>query len=177
MTANRTIRNLALIGFMGSGKSSVGRTVAEILGYTFLDTDDLIEQRAGMSISEIFAREGEPAFRDREARLVGELAAMNRCVISTGGGLPTVEGNLDNLKTHALVVCLWTTPERIFERVRSQSHRPLLQVADPLARIRELLEARRPFYRQADVLVGTDRRSAREVAQQVVTQFRLAQKK
>jgi shikimate kinase len=176
VTANRTIRNLALIGFMGSGKSSVGRTVAETLDYAFLDTDDLIEQKAGMSISEIFEREGEPAFRGREAALVGELTCLERCVISTGGGLPTLQGNLDSLKSHALVVCLWTTPERILERVQSQSHRPLLQVPDPLARIEELLDARRPFYRQADVLVSTDRRSVREVAQQVVTQFRLAQK-
>jgi shikimate kinase len=174
MTATRPIRNLALIGFMGTGKSCAGRVAAEHLHFTFLDTDHVIEARAGKSISDVFQQDGEPAFRDWERRIVEELARRDRTVIATGGGLPTGEGNLASLKSHALVVCLWASPETIWERVRAHAHRPLLNEADPLAKIRELLAAREAFYRQADVLVNTERRSVREVALQVIHQFHMA---
>jgi shikimate kinase len=167
--------NLALIGFMGTGKSSVGRLVAEQLHFDYLDTDELIQTRAGRTITDIFDGEGETAFRKLEQQLVSELAARKRTVISTGGGLPTNPVNLASLKTHALVVCLWASPGKIWERVRNQTHRPLLRSPNPQAKIHELLAAREPFYRQADVLVNTDLRSAREVAQQVVHQFKFAQ--
>lgn len=159
---------------MGAGKSSVGRAVAESLRFRFVDTDELIEAKAGKTISEIFAQDGEPAFRELESEIVRSLTAYRATLISTGGGLPVNPAHLESLKTHALVVCLWATPEKILERVQSQTHRPLLQGPDPMARIKELLEQRTPFYRQADVLIATDGRPIREVAQQVVTQFRLA---
>jgi len=167
--------NLALIGFMGAGKSSAGRLVAEQLHFDYLDTDEMIQSRTGRTIADIFEKDGEPAFRKLEQQLVEELAARKRTVISTGGGLPTIAGNLASLKTHALVVCLWASPEKIWERVKNQTHRPLLRGPDPQSKIRELLAAREAFYRQADVLINTDLRSAREVAQQVVHQFKLAQ--
>lgn len=167
--------NLALIGFMGTGKSSVGRLVAEQLHFDYLDTDDLIQARTGRTIAELFEQEGEAAFRKLEQQVVKELATRKRTVISTGGGLPTIAANLTGLKTHALVVCLWASPEKIWERVRNQTHRPLLHGPNPKLKIRELLAARELFYRQADVLINTDLRSAREVAQQVVHQFKLAQ--
>ena len=176
MTATaRSIHNLALIGFMGSGKSTVGRLAAETMHFTFLDTDHVIEARAGKRISDIFAQDGEPAFREWERRVVEELTRRQRTVIATGGGLPTNEANLASLKTHALVVCLWASPEGIYERVKGHDHRPLLNEPDPLAKIRELLAARERFYRQADVLVNTEMRSLREVAQHVVHQFHMAQ--
>ncbi len=174
MDSTRTISNLALIGFMGTGKSSVGRLVADLLHFTFLDTDDVIVARAGKSVADIFAQEGEGVFREKERQLVEELARRTRTVISTGGGLPVNPDNLASLKAHALVICLWAAPERIWERVRSQSHRPLLQEGDPIQKIKELLAAREPFYRQADVLVNTEMRSMREVAHQVIHQYRLA---
>lgn len=167
--------NLALIGFMGTGKSSVGRLVAEQLHFDYLDTDELIQSRTGRTIADIFKKDGEPAFRKLEQQLVGELAARKRTVIATGGGLPTNSLNLTSLKNHALIVCLWASPEKIWERVRNQTHRPLLCDPNPKIKIRELLAAREPFYRQADVLINTDLRSAREAAQQVVHQFKLAQ--
>jgi len=175
MTGTRSIHNLALIGFMGTGKSSVGRVVADILHFTFLDTDHVIEARAGKAISDIFAQDGEPVFRQWERRVVEELTRRTRTVIATGGGLPADETNLASLKTHALVICLWASPEAVWERVRGQDHRPLLKEGDPLTRIRELLAAREPFYRQADVLVNTGMRSVREVAQHVLHQFHMAQ--
>ena len=175
MLATRHIHNLALIGFMGTGKSSIGRLVADALHFTFLDTDDVITARAGKTISEIFEQNGESSFRDLEKRIVEELTRRTRTVIATGGGLPANEANLASLKTHALIVCLWASPEKIWERVRGQSHRPLLNEADPQEKIRSLLAERGPYYRQADVLVNTEMRSQREVAQQVIHQFHMAQ--
>ncbi len=171
----REIRNLALIGFMGSGKTAVGRMAAAQLAFEFVDTDALIEAAAGMSIPEIFAREGEPGFREWERKIVRTLAERSRTVIATGGGLPTYGDHLEQLKQHSLVVCLWASPEVLYERVRHHDHRPLLRTSDPLARIRELLARREPYYRQADVLIQTEHRPIREVAAQVVHAFRIHQ--
>ena len=159
---------------MGAGKSSVGRLIAEQLHFTFLDTDELIVASVGKSITEIFAQQGEAAFRELERKVVEELTGRTETVISTGGGMPVNPANLVCLKSHALVVCLWASPEKIWANVREQTHRPLFNVPDPQAKIRELLAAREPFYRQADVLVNTELRSAREVAQQVIHHFRSA---
>ncbi len=171
----RLIHNLALIGFMGTGKSSVGRQAADVLHFAFLDTDRVIEARAGKPITDIFQQDGEPAFRQWERRVVQELTRRTRTVIATGGGLPADEANLASLKTHALVICLWASPEAIFERTRDRDHRPLLNEPDPLAKIHNLLAQREPYYRQADVLVNTEMRSVREVALQVIHQFHMAQ--
>ena len=159
---------------MGTGKSCVGRLVADLMHFTFLDTDKVIEARAGKTISKIFEEDGEPAFRQWERRVVEELTRRTMTVIATGGGLPAGESNLASLKSHALVVCLWAGPERIWERVKDHSHRPLLNEADPLEKIRHLLAEREPYYRQADVLVNTELRSVREVAIQVSHQFHMA---
>lgn len=175
MTAKRQIRNLALIGFMGTGKSSVGRLAASVLHFTFLDTDHVIEARAGKPITDIFASDGEPAFRALEGQIVEELAHRSKTVIATGGGLPTNPANLESLKEHSIVVCLWASPELILQRVSGHTHRPLLNNPDPLAKIQELLAVREPYYRQADVLVNTEWRSLREVTQQVLHQFHMAQ--
>jgi len=172
--STRHLANLALIGFMGTGKTTVGRLVAESLHFDFLDTDELIQSSTGRSVAEIFSREGESAFRALEHRVVNELAARGQTVISTGGGLPTNGDNLAALKTHALVICLWASTEQIWERVHLQTHRPLLQGPDPQTKIRELLAERKQFYLQADVLVNTDQRSVREVAQQIIHQFKVA---
>jgi shikimate kinase len=174
MNAERHIRNLALIGFMGSGKSTVGHLIARTLGFEFVDTDHLIEARAGMSITEVFARRGETAFRELEKTVVDELADREHAVISTGGGVGANPELLASLKRHALVVWLWVSPDIIWQRVRHQTHRPLLQVADPEARIRELLVQRTPVYRQADVLVNAGARRTPEVVDQVVHHFRAA---
>jgi shikimate kinase len=175
VVTSRRIQNLALIGSMGTGKSSVGRMAADMLRFTFLDTDDVIVARAGKSIADIFKDHGEPAFRDLEGRLVAELARRTKTVVATGGGMAANDANMGSLKAHALVICLWASPEKIWERVRHQSHRPLLDDPDPLQKIRDLLTAREPYYRQADVLINTEMRSLREVSMQVVHQFHMAQ--
>lgn len=171
MHSDRHIDNLALIGFMGTGKTSVGRLVAEMLHFDFVDTDEQIQAKTGRTIPDIFATDGEAAFRALEREVVLELSKHKRVVISTGGGLPTNPENLAQLKLHALVICLWSSPEKIWERVRHQTHRPLLHDLDPQKKIRELLAVREPFYKQADILINTDIRTAREVAQQVVLQY------
>ena len=173
MQNTRHIVNIALIGFMGTGKTSVGRLVADQLHFDYVDTDDLIQMATGKVITEIFKNDGEKAFRDLEEKTVEELADRKKTVISAGGGLPINPKNLTNLKQHALVVCLWASPEKIWDRVKNQSHRPLLHDIDPQKKIRELLAQREPFYKKADVLLNTELRSLREVAQQVVHQFRL----
>ncbi len=174
MSDLRQIRNLALIGFMGTGKSCVGRLIASRLRFDFLDTDTIIEARAGKSINEIFAQDGESAFRDLERRVVAELVQRRRTVIATGGGLGANEANLASLKQHALVVCLWASPAAIWKRVGHQTHRPLLMGPDPQASIAALLAEREPVYRRADVLVNTETRSVRQVAQHVLHEFRTA---
>ena len=174
MSAAREIQNIALIGFMGTGKSSVGRLLAQHLHFKFVDTDEMIESLAGRSISQIFAQAGEDVFRGIERQVVAELAKAQRTVISTGGGLAANTENLTSLKTHALVVCLWASPDVIWGRVHAQTHRPLLQGADPMQKIRDLLAKREPFYKQADVLVNTEMRSIKEVVQHVLHQFQIA---
>ena len=174
MQAHRLFHNLALIGFMATGKSSVGRLVARRLGFEFVDTDALIENRAGKPITRIFADEGEACFRQCERAVVLELKERKHLVISTGGGLAANPANLTSLKEHALVVCLWASAQTIWERARRNAHRPLLQTPNPQGRICELLSARTPFYKQADVLIRSDGRAAKTVANQVFMQFQLA---
>lgn len=161
---------------MGTGKSTVGHAVASLLHFQMIDTDVLIEQQAGRTIAQIFQQDGEARFRQYEKDTVAALERYERTVFATGGGLGADAGNLAALKAHALVACLWASPEAIWRRVRRQSHRPLLHDPDPMAKIRRLLAAREPTYRQADVLVNTELRSAREVALQVAHQFQLAQR-
>jgi shikimate kinase len=174
---DRNIQNLALVGFMGTGKSTLGRLAAEHLRFEFVDTDAWIEAQTGQSVSDIFSRQGETAFRQYEKQAVAALGLQRGLVIATGGGLVLDPANLAGLKAHSLVIWLCASPGVIWARVKDQPHRPLLQVADPQARIREMLAARSPAYRQADVLLDSGLRPPREVAQQIAHQFHLARKK
>jgi shikimate kinase len=176
MVRERHIRNLVLIGFMATGKSTVGRLAARRLEFAFVDTDALIESRLQMPISDVFTQQGEAWFRRYEKDLVAELADYKHTVVATGGGLGANPDNLASLKNHALVVCLWASPETVWSRARRHTHRPLLQDPDPLGKIRRLLEVRQPVYRLADVLIDAECRPLSRVAQQVVQQYRLATK-
>lgn len=138
--------NIVLTGFMGSGKSTVGRLLARQLRFQFLDTDSLIEERVGMEIRDIFAKYGEPYFRDRENAMLESLLHKKRHVISTGGGIVTQERNLKSLRQLGWVVLLKADPEKIFERVSRNKKRPLLSTPDPHASVIELLEKRQPLY-------------------------------
>ncbi len=174
MAPTREYRNIALVGFMGAGKSTVGHLLAEILAFEFIDTDRVIELRQNRRVADIFEKDGEPFFRALERDLCRELESSANRVIATGGGMPVDPSNAESLRGHCLVVCLWASPETLYERVRHQSHRPLLQEPDPLARIRSLLVARTPAYRQSDILVGVDFRAPLDTARQIATSFRRA---
>jgi shikimate kinase len=137
--------NLILTGFMGTGKSTVGRLVAERLGRPFIDMDTVLEERAGQTIPAIFATHGEAAFRQMERDLCQELAARQGLVIATGGGALVDAANRERLTATGLVICLEASPDSLVARL-SESDRPLLQAADPEARIRELLAARAAAY-------------------------------
>ncbi|HSI10895.1 MAG TPA: shikimate kinase [Chthoniobacter sp.] len=141
--------NIVLIGFMGSGKTSVGRLIAQRLGFQFIDTDALVVERVGMQIPEIFARHGEPWFRDQESAALRSLGILSRVVVSTGGGLILRPENREFLPELGLVVWLTASEEVIFERVSRNKKRPLLQTADPRQTVHDLLEQRRPLYEGA----------------------------
>lgn len=177
MNDARTIHNLALVGFMGTGKSTIGRLVAEHIRFGFVDTDGLIEAQLGRSISDIFAREGEAAFRQCEKQALESLGRQRNLVIAAGGGLVVDPANMASLKAHALVFWLVASPETIWARVQTQTHRPLLQGPDPLGKIRALLAAREASYRQANVFMHSGLRAPREVAQQIALQFHMARRK
>jgi shikimate kinase len=164
-------QNIVLVGFMGTGKTSVGKAVAAQLGSTFVDMDDILEQRAGKPISRVFAEDGEPYFRARESELVKELAAQSGLVIATGGGIVLDPENVRIFAESGLVVCLWATPEEILRRVAHETHRPLLASGDKMERIATLLAKRRPLYEAIPCRVDTTQLSVAQVVQAVLAIF------
>jgi shikimate kinase len=169
------LERLALVGLPGSGKSTVGRQLARRLGWTFTDSDHEIEQRIGCSISSFFAREGEPAFRDVEESVIAELMQSTRGVIATGGGAVLRPANRERLRAGAQVIYLRSTPEEVHRRVRHDRNRPLLQVADPMARLRALYEERDPLYREtAHFVIETGRPSVSALVSMILSQLELA---
>jgi shikimate kinase len=166
---------IACVGLPGSGKSTVGRQLARRLELRFLDSDHLIEQRIGCSIREYFEREGEEAFRDIEQTVIDELSQGGPCVLSTGGGAVLRAANRKHLRERMAVVYLHSSPEEVFRRVRNDQQRPLLQVADPLGRLRELHQARDPLYREtAHFTIETGRPSVSTLVNMILMQLELA---
>jgi shikimate kinase len=170
-------RNLVLIGFMGTGKSTLGRLCAAELGYGFCDSDHVLEARAGCSIADLFARDGEAQFREREREVIQELAAAANLVIATGGGAVMDTGNAARLRENGLVVLLTAPPDVILKRVGRSRTRPLLANAPaPHTRVEELLTERMPVYRRvAHCQVETGSRHPRDIAQQIVMLYQLTQ--
>ena len=144
--------NLYLIGMMGAGKTTVGQLLANYLGYRFLDTDDIITQSAGRSINQLFAEEGEAAFRQLESDVLAQVCAYTRLTIATGGGIVLRTDNWSYLH-HGLVVWLDVPVELLYTRLAEDTTRPLLQDADPQGKLRSLLEERTPLYSQADLKI------------------------
>lgn len=167
--------HIALIGLPGSGKSTVGRQLARRLFLSFVDSDHVIEQRLGCSIREFFEREGEERFRDIEEGIIDELSRGEDCVLSTGGGAVLRANNRDHLHGRCRVVYLRSAPEEVFRRLRHDKNRPLLQVADPLQRLRDLYVARDPLYREAaHFVIDTGRPSVSTLVNMIVMQLELA---
>ena len=167
-----TYPNLYVIGFMGTGKSRISRRIAKKLNLQFFDVDDEIEKAEGRPITEIFAKEGEPYFRQLERDFIEKGHPESGCIISCGGGLPCQEGMVDLLKEHGIVLCLHASVATILERTSRNDKRPLLQVENPRERIQNLLQERTPFYSQAHASILTDHRSIPEVVDSALRSYR-----
>jgi shikimate kinase len=160
--------NLYLVGFMGTGKSTVGRAVAARLGFQLLDSDHEIERAQGRTIPEIFAQDGEPAFRAMERAFIETGHHGERTVVSCGGGLVVQPGMLEALRARGVVVCLHASLATILARTSRNRNRPLLEVENPEERIRTLYASREPIYRQAGTMVLTDARPLGEIVAHVI---------
>jgi shikimate kinase len=166
---------VALVGLPGSGKTTIGRQLARRLGVDYVDSDHVIEQRLGCSIRTYFELEGEDSFRDIESDVLDELTQKTSAVISTGGGSVLRELNRQRLHQRCQVVYLNAHPDELFRRLRHDVHRPLLQVADPLNRLRDLHAVRDPLYRAtAHFIIETGRPSVAMLVNMIVMQLELA---
>jgi shikimate kinase len=165
--------NIVLIGYRCTGKTSVGKALAERLGKAFVDTDVYIEEKAGRPISDMVAKEGWDFFREKEKEAIGEITSSNDLMIAAGGGAVLNTENVTNLKRNGVVILLETTNETILERMRAdektEQQRPSLTGKDPLEEIEELLEIRGPYYQQAmDFSVDTTSKSIQEVVEEIL---------
>ena len=164
--------NIILTGFMGTGKTQVGRRLAKRLEWRFVDTDLLIEQELDTSIRQLFAEKGEAYFRKQERRVIARVCQAQRCVIATGGGAIVDPVNAQQLQNSGLLICLTATPEVILARVRGNTDRPLLQADDPLATIRSLLARRSDAYARAQLTIDTSQQSVEQVVAAVLNAYR-----
>ncbi len=158
------MKNIALVGFMGTGKSTIAALLAKKLQLGYVDLDGKIEEKEGMRIVDIFSQKGEPYFRKVEKDIVAEISLNEGKIIACGGGVVLDEENVKNLKKSGFMICLEAAPEVILKRTKNYKYRPLLNVADPKLKIDELLKKRKPYYAKADYTVDTSGLNTREVA-------------
>ena len=163
------MRNIYLVGFMGTGKTVVGKDLAKRLNKEFVEMDTVIAETEGREIVDIFDRKGEAYFRKLEKELLKELCLKTDLVISCGGGLICDEENLKQLKKTGIVFALTASPLTIYQRTKEQAHRPILNVDDPQAKIRELLDERDPYYKQAHHLIDTENILPGEITGKIIT--------
>ncbi|MBI5328387.1 MAG: shikimate kinase [Deltaproteobacteria bacterium] len=161
------MKNIVLTGFMGTGKSSVGRRLAKELNLKFVDTDDLIEKKAGMGISEIFAKFGEGYFRLLESKVIHEISSNTDMVIATGGGAIINPLNFETLKRNGTIICLTASIDEIFSRIGKGDERPLISEGDNKEVISNLLKAREPFYKKTDFIIDTTAKTVGEVVKEI----------
>lgn len=165
--------NIVLIGFMGTGKSTISACLRSMFHMETVEMDALIEEREGMSISDIFATYGEEYFRNLETKLLIELQSKNRVVISCGGGTPLRQENVVEMKKNGRVVLLTASPETVYERVKDSDDRPILQNNKNVSFIRELMEKRREKYIAAsDIIIETDGRSEQDICMELAEKLR-----
>jgi shikimate kinase len=169
------MKNLALLGFMGSGKSTVGRLVAAELKFQFIDLDRMIEEQEGISISEIFEQRGEASFRDLESKLLQEISKKKDLVLATGGGVVLCQANVDLLNKTSVLIYLHVDVETAVARTKGHSHRPLLMEGDFRSRVEKLLQERQSLYDKIPHSVETVARSPLEVAHAVIRIYRAHQ--
>lgn len=161
-----------LVGFMGSGKSVVGRELAERLNWSFVDLDEEISKTAGRTIPEIFDAEGEEGFRFRERKILEKYLTATQTVISCGGGILTQAANLADLTSHPGTVCLQVSPEEVWRRVGQDANRPLLQSDSPAQTLRDLFAERAPFYGNIPIQIPTEGFRPSEVVDRILSELR-----
>ncbi len=162
------MKNIYLVGFMGTGKTTVGKILANKLSKKFVETDQAIEEKEGEKIKDIFAKKGESYFRKLETNLLKKLSSESGLVVSCGGGLACNKKNLEILQNTGHLFSLSASASLILERIKDSNHRPLLRVEDPLAKINELLNIRKPYYQKAGIEVNTDNLCPEEVADSIL---------
>ena len=159
--------NIVLTGFMGTGKSLVGKKLAKRLEMSYVDTDELIENREKAKISQIFQEKGEDYFRRIESKIIKEVSSLDRYVISTGGGAILKKENLAALRSKGLIICLSANPKEILKRTSKSQNRPLLKSKDRQRKVFDLLKTRRPFYEKADFEVDTSELTTTEAVERI----------
>jgi shikimate kinase len=162
------MKNIVLTGFMGTGKTAIAKELATLLRRKLIDVDTEIEKSEDMSINEIFRQFGEPRFREIETAMVRKIARRKNVIISTGGGVVLRHENMDALRESGIIICLTASPETILKRTSMNSGRPLLQVPNPLKKIRELLDFRNPFYAKADIMINTEDKTPLQIAEEII---------
>ncbi len=158
---------------MGTGKTAVGRELSRILDMKLIDVDTEIEKSEKITINEIFKQFGEPRFREIETDMIRKLSESKNAIISTGGGAVLKQENMDILRKNGVIVCLTASPETIFKRTSTNNDRPLLQVENPLERINELLNFRKPFYQKADVMIDTEGKTPLQIADEIIEKVKV----
>jgi shikimate kinase len=167
------MKNIILTGFMGTGKTAVGREIGRILQMNLVDIDTEIENSEKMTINSIFEQFGEDRFREIETEMIKKKACMKNVVISTGGGAVLKQENMDMLRENGVIVCLRAAPETILRRTGSSEDRPLLKVEDPLQKIHDLLNSREPFYAQADIMIDTEEKTPLQIAEEIIDRVKM----
>lgn len=168
------MKNIALVGFMGTGKTVISKKIARASGLEYISTDEKIVQKEGRPVNDIFEKNGESYFRDIERKVIREVSEMDNVAIDLGGGAVINPENVRDIKKKSVLVCLWATPEDIYKRTKRaspadrRSARPLLNVKEPLKKIEELLRKRKPYYEAADYHVNTSELSADEAVEAIL---------
>lgn len=162
------MKNIVLTGFMGTGKSAVGKEISRRLSMRFIDIDHEIEKAEAMPIKDLFAQKGETYFREIEAEMIRKFSAERRIIIATGGGAVLREENLAALRENGMIFCLTARPETIHDRTGRNDDRPLLKGDDRMRKIIELLSSRSPLYAQAGIIIDTDDKTPLQVADEII---------
>jgi shikimate kinase len=162
------MKNIVLTGFMGTGKTAVGRELARLLDMKLIDVDTEIEVSRETTINEIFKEFGEPVFREIETDMIKKVSRNKQVIISTGGGAVLKQENMETLRETGIIVCLMASPETILRRTGSTNDRPLLHVENPLEKIRELMDSRKPYYEKADIVIATEGKTPLQIAEEIV---------
>lgn len=162
------MKNIILTGFMGTGKTEVGKELSRLVNMKLIDVDTEIEKSEKVTINEIFQKFGEPRFREIETGMIKKISQQKNVIISTGGGAVLKQENMEILRKTGVIICLMATPETILNRTSNSDDRPLLKVENPFEKITELLNFRRPFYEKADIMIDTENKTPLEIAEEII---------